>query len=303
MGRLWRVGTAVIAASALSGCAAALIPALAGGAALSRADRAEDPAAPASAAPPARVEVALPGVSERALPPSAAPSAASPATVSGPAMPVSAMARAPLERLPLTTFDPAFARFAAFAKAAAADEDTDTVPLSALLADPVALDGVRAPCLPDQAPVVVIDLDPADGVFSPVPGATSLPEHAAALADMRAAGIAIAWISAASLMTTGPIRSALEGAGLDPRGQDILALARDPADRKQVLRERLGANACVLAIAGDERADFDERFRYLRDPSVGARLDALIGAGPWFLIRPLFASQSPTLSSTGNPTP
>ena len=288
MRKLWRVGTAVLAASALSGCAAALVPLLAGGAALSGADRADESAAPVSATRPASVEVALPGNGE---PPPAPPAAPAPAPAPAPVpVPVPIPAGTPLAALQLTTFDPAFARFAAFASAAVRGQDPDVLPLSALLADPVALDGARAPCLPDQTPMVVIDLDPAGGVFSPPTTITPLPEHAAALAELRDGGMAIAWISAASLTMTGPIRSALEGAGLDPRGQDLLALASDPSDRKQVLRERLGARACLLAIAGDERADFDERFRYLRNPSAGARLETLIGDGPWFLIRNIFSS-------------
>ncbi|MCU0947045.1 MAG: hypothetical protein MUF47_02160 [Porphyrobacter sp.] len=288
MRKLWRVGTAVLAASALSGCAAALVPLLAGGAALSGADRADESAAPVSATQTASVKVALPGNGE---PPPAPPAAPVPEPAPLPLpVPVPIAADTPLAALQLTTFDPAFSRFAAFASAAVRGQDPDVLPLSALLADPVALDGARARCLSDQTPVVVIDLDPADSVFTPPITITPLPEHAAALAELRDAGITIAWISAASLTTTGPIRSALEGAGLDPRGQDLLALASVPSDRKQVLRERLGAKACLLAIAGDERADFDERFRYLRNPSAGARLETLIGDGPWFLIRNIFSS-------------
>ncbi|NJK31325.1 MAG: hypothetical protein HC927_02305 [Deltaproteobacteria bacterium] len=51
--------------------------------------------------------------------------------------------------------------------------------------------------------------------------------------------------------------------------------------------ENLAATACIIAIAGDERADFDERYRYLRNPRAGAQLDLLIDDG-WFLIEPIF---------------
>lgn len=215
--------------------------------------------------------------------------------------PASAAPSLPLAALQLTTFDPAFAEFARIAGAAAPTVKAATPAkpvLSALLADPVALDGARAACQPDAQPAVVIDLDPADSRFAPPPSPSALPEHAAALAAMRDAGIAVAWISQSPITQTGAIRTALEQAGLDPRGQDILVLAANPDDRKQVLREALANNACILAIAGDERADFDERFRYLRNPAAGAGLEKLIG-DTWFIVRNIF----PAPSSTGRNTP
>jgi hypothetical protein len=147
--------------------------------------------------------------------------------------------------------------------------------------------------------VVLIDLDPAGRAFAAPASLPALPEHIAALARLRAAKITIAWISQSPITETGAIRSALEGAGLDPRGQDVLVLAREPGGRKQALREALAETSCILAIGGDERTDFDERFRYLRDPAAGARLELLIGEGPWFLIRNIFSSTP----STGTPTP
>jgi hypothetical protein len=201
--------------------------------------------------------------------------------------------------LQLTSFDPAFARLADFALGAVRAPVDGEPPLSALLADPVELDGGRRPCVADQAPVVVIDLDPASAAFAAPASAATLPEHAAALAAMRTAGITIAWVSRSAIIQTGAIRSALDTAGLDPRGQDVLMLASSPEDRKQALLEALAGNACILAIAGDERADFDERFRYLRDPAAGGQLENLIGEGPWFLIRNIF----PSNPSTGTPAP
>lgn len=306
--RVWRIAAAMLAASALSGCAVALIPVLAGGALATSSQSDGDDNAPATdAGRMAQVDVALPGISE---PPPAAPVAAPPPPVVAPAVePVAApppsapgnasVATAPLAMLQLTSFDPAFARFADFALGAARAPVAGEPPLSALLADPVELDGRRRPCLADQAPVVVVDLDPASAAFAAPATAAALPEHAAALAAMRAAGITIAWISRSAIIQTGAIRSALDAAGLDPRGQDVLMLASSPQDRKQALLEALAGNACILAIAGDERTDFDERFRYLRDPAAGAQLENLIGEGPWFLIRNIF----PSNPSTGTPAP
>jgi predicted secreted acid phosphatase len=115
---------------------------------------------------------------------------------------------------------------------------------------------------------------------------------------LRNKGIAIMWITDSPAPQTGAIRSVLEQAGLDPRGQDVLVLAGPPDSRKQVLRQALAASSCIIAIAGDERSDFDERFRYLRNPAEGARLDLLIGSA-WFLIRNIF----PPPPSTGSSNP
>lgn len=312
--KYWRIAAAMLAASTLSGCAVALIPVLAGGAiATSSGGNRDDDAATAEPARTAKVDVALPGTSDPApvavpvTPPAAPAPAPLPAPVIAAALPPPPqpapasppVITAPLAMLQLTSFDPAFARFADFALGAVRAPASDDLRLSALLADLVELDGSRRPCLADQASVVVIDLDPAGAPFAAPASVAALPEHAAALAAMREAGITIAWISRSAIIQTGAIRSALDTAGLDPRGQDVLMLATSPEDRKQALLEGLAGNACILAIAGDERPDFDERFRYLRNPAAGARLETLIGEGPWFLIRNIF----PSNPSTGTPAP
>ena len=100
----------------------------------------------------------------------------------------------------------------------------------------------------------------------------------------------IAWLSDFSVNQSGALRTALEQSGLDPRGEDIISLRRDGDDRKQLRKENLAGITCIIAIAGDERADFDERYKYLRNPEAGAELEPLIGDG-WFLIEPVFPSQ------------
>ena len=49
------------------------------------------------------------------------------------------------------------------------------------------------------------------------------------------------------------------------------------------MREQAAQTACLVAIAGDERRDFDELFGYLRDPTMATHFDSLLGAG-WFLV-------------------
>ncbi len=281
----------ILAAMAtLNACALALVPVVADGVMVAASSDTDDEPATAAAG---------------AARPAGREPAASPVQALAPSLPASLPVSGPLASLQLTSFDPDFALMAqrtldlVAAHKAAAANDPETGPMSALLIAPVALDGVRKPCLTEQSPAVVIDLDPEGATFVPPTGPTPLPEYAAALASLREAGIIIGWISQNSISATGAVRNALEQSGLDPRGQDVLLLIAQDDQRKQSLRESFAGSASIVAIAGDERADFDERFRYLRDPSVGAKLETLIGEGPWFLIRNIF----PSTSSTGTPTP
>ena len=83
------------------------------------------------------------------------------------------------------------------------------------------------------------------------------------------------------------MRRALRASGLDPAGRDELVLMRYPEERKQTRREDFAKQYCLVAIAGDDRADFDELFEYLKNPTAAGPLDALFGKG-WFVIpRPL----------------
>ncbi len=113
-----------------------------------------------------------------------------------------------------------------------------------------------------------------------------LPGLALGLAVLREAGVEIAWMSELSTTQSGTLRTALEQSGLDPRGQDIISLKRDDGDAKAQRLASLAAITCIVAIAGDERPDFDMRYKYLRTPEAGAALDTVIGDG-WFLIEPL----------------
>lgn len=171
-----------------------------------------------------------------------------------------------------------------YAVGIAMDRSSQAVPQSALLADPAALDGERLGCESD-APAVLIDLDPAQAVFDP--GLRLAPQ--ARLADdlsyLRASGVAIAWLSAGSSAAEYAIRRSLEASGLDPEGEDRILLIRSDSDRKQARRREYAGFQCLLAIAGDEPADFDELYTYLKNPADAAALDALFGAG-WFLAPP-----------------
>lgn len=180
-----------------------------------------------------------------------------------------------------------FAQFVRYGRGVAAVSARAEGPLSAMLSDPIALDGQRKRCAAGEQPVAVIDLDPAGGLFAPPDDPERDVRRALGLAVLREAGVKIAWLSDLPVAQIGAVRNALEFAGLDPRGEDIVSLRRDPDDRKQARKETLAATSCIIAIAGDTKPDFDERFQYLKNPAAGAALETAIGDG-WFLIEPIF---------------
>lgn len=168
---------------------------------------------------------------------------------------------------------------------------------SALLADPSKLDAQRLPCRPNK-PAVLIDLDEKGGIFDPNSLAATYDGDAHGhLSRLRESGIAIGWISALTAEHAGAVRGALQISGLDVKGEDDLVLFRYSNDRKQTRRAEFGANYCLIAIAGDERADFDELYKYLTRPDAAIALEELIGSG-WFLLQ-----DGPTATDAATPNP
>jgi hypothetical protein len=178
----------------------------------------------------------------------------------------------------------AFADFTAFARKQAAIPAAGAERYSALLADSAVLKPATRECSIHPS-AVLIDIDPAGGALDTARPLTADPALAAELAQMRREGIEIGWVSSRTADRAGAIRKALANAGLDPDGRDQLVLLRFAEERKQTRREDFAKAHCVLAIAGDERADFDELFAYLRDPDAPTPLDTLIGKR-WFLVPP-----------------
>lgn len=260
----------LLAAPATSGCVAAAVavPFVAGGA-MATSDRInERRAAPAqSSAPIANV---------------------SPTGETNPAAPRSDTLRIssiePSTVLPAPTSEPTSRSgfLAPMVSYATSSLEGDDPALSAVLSNPSSLDGKRVACKGD-APAILIDLDPDDDAFSGVGDLESWPEIAGDLAAIRRQDITIAWISSNSAANADIVRDALTKSGLDPAGEDQLLLMRYPADRKQTRRAELAAESCLIAIVGQERADFDELYRYLKNPDAALRLEQLIGDG-WFLL-------------------
>jgi hypothetical protein len=288
-----------LAAPGLSGCVAVAIPALAGagmvGTGIDGKDAGRPKVAKATAPDPAPVAAPLqpapsPAMTGQVPPP--APVPAPTIIAQGPVSTANANAAAvpmvayPDPARPLAPEQANFARFVRYSQASAVIARSGTELASALLSDPVAVDGKRRSCVAGEQLVAVIDLDPAGGLFNPPANPGQLAGLAFGLAVLRDAGIEIAWLSDLPINQSGAVRASLEKAGLDPRGQDIISLRRSEEDRKQQRRENLAGLACIVAIVGDERPDFDERFKYLRNPEAGAGLEPLIGDG-WFLLPPL----------------
>jgi len=271
-----------LTALSLSGCVAAAIPIVAGGAIVRTSTDGEDAITNAQLAnsadvkPSTKAEVApTKDIETRAITPT--PVEASESVGVAPVAPVTPMPGA---------FD-AFIRYAAAAKLAVG------TPLSAVLRDPVALDGKRASCTSEKT-AVMLDLDMGGTSYSPGMKLYADPDLMLGLGELRAQGIQVAWLSSAPAAYAGDLRMALRSSGLDALGRDPLLLMRKPDDRKQTRRKEFAAETCLIAIAGDQRPDFDERYKYLRNPDDAAGLDVLIGNG-WFL------APSPIISSSISP--
>ena len=155
-------------------------------------------------------------------------------------------------------------------------------PQSAILADPTKLEPARAPCR-TELPAVLVDLDPEGGMVSLSSLEKADPALVATLADLRARGVAVAWMTDRTPEEAGLVRARLRESGLDTAGRDPLFVQRYPGERKQARRSALGETHCVIAILGDARADFDDLYDYIRDPAVALPLEELYDNG-WFLI-------------------
>lgn len=163
--------------------------------------------------------------------------------------------------------------------------------LGALLSRPGELSAQRRECRA-TANGVFIDLDPGRGSFDPLAPGRAETGLVRALAALRSQGVAVVWFSRLGENFADAVRAALTASGLDPEGHDRIVLMRDIGERKQTRRAAIADTLCPVALVGDERADFDELFLYLRSPDAAAPLDALIGRG-WFLLSP-FAPPPPT---------
>ncbi|WP_375290068.1 hypothetical protein [Qipengyuania sp.] len=162
---------------------------------------------------------------------------------------------------------------------------------SAILADGADMSLSRTACKPGS-PAVFIDLDPGRASFDPLSRSRAAPGLVQTLADLREAGVEIVWFSRLSDNFAAPVQAALAQSGLDSAGGDRVVLMRNLDERKQTRRDELAAEMCPIAMLGDERADFDELFLYLKQPQAAIALEPMIGQG-WFLTSPIEPDLAP----------
>ena len=252
-----------------SGCIAAVVPLAAGAALVKRHSEIEEGAAkPAPvAAASARSDLRVVPTALTALPPPDAPPAAT---------------------------NRAISPFRAYALAQADIAGGADKRMSAIVPAASTLRPSRVPCgaLP---PAVFLDLDPGRGAFDPLAPGQADAALGAALGELRGRGVKVVWFSRLGASFAPAVREALVRGGLDPPGADELVLMRDIGERKQSLRDAIARRVCPVAIVGDERADFDELYLYLKDPDAAVGLDDMIDKG-WFLASPFL---DPAGASTG----
>ena len=241
----------------LQGCAAALLPIAAAGAlsktqvdAAERARNAED---------------ALGGEIPEALPEAPAEPQATQAIVTVGDEPPSVSA------LPLSaeSFLNPYAAFVSYALERQGERTAGKDVRGAVLVENVSLTDPKMMSCGSKPMAVIIDTDR---------GASSAPVQAGLgeqLGRLRAADIRIAWIGDGD-------QNRMETALTPLLADDDLVLPmRADKLRKQERRWKLAKDYCVIAVAGDIRADFDELYDYLRVPDYAIRLDAFWKRG-WF---------------------
>lgn len=123
-------------------------------------------------------------------------------------------------------------------------------------------------------------------VDTPVRAAAGLAEG---LNELRRRDVAVIWMTSQPVDRLTTLSTLLQLNGLNPAGRDAIVLTRTSGERKQERRTQTAASHCILAIAGDRKADFDELYDYLRNPDSPTDSDRMIGAG-WFLAPPPLAA-------------
>lgn len=273
-----------LAASQLGGCvaAAALVPLAAGGSVVKasadgkKPERKVEPVVtvgPDSAAPTSTVPMvpqqaeAQPAVAPQIVP------VADDAPLSTPAAEVDAL--------------DGYGAMADFVLAQAGAAKSGKARRSALL-DQRSLSGLpRMMSCGNQRGALVIDLDPGDKPFDLNDPPSPAPGLAERLRAIRGTGTAVVWIASLPESRSKELATVLQATGLDPLGIDPFLLMRPRETRKQQVLNRAAEDWCVLAIAGDRKADFDEVFDYLRNPDgpVALALEQHLGTG-WFVVPP-----------------
>jgi hypothetical protein len=286
-----------LAAFALQGCAAALVPVAAGGVLIkTRVDAAKRTRKAEASMEDAPKPVVIVGNGSNGSAqgdPITAPNIDAPVVE----QPADDLAALPIPEIPgmpkqvnsvqVSLSEHPYRDFARYALAAADKREAAISIRSAVLTQQVSLaDPKTIPC--DYKPLAVIfDLDTKAARIDPeqAPKAT-LAEMTDAL---RQRGIKLIWLTdknqSALPEFLGPLRS-----GQIPaiKSDDLISYGANKGKRKQERRWKLAQDYCIIAVAGDAKSDFDELYDYLRNPEYAIRLDAFWDRG-WFVLPPPLA--------------
>jgi hypothetical protein len=175
-----------------------------------------------------------------------------------------------------------FLNFSQYALAQAQRRDQGLGVQSAVLVEKVSLAAPETVACGAKPLAVIVDLDAA-------PVAAQNDESltrplGSLLEDIRDAGLRLIWISGRAQVevasTLDPLRQ-----GVNPaiKAEDLISLQQKGNLRKQERRWNLAQYYCIVAIAGDEKNDFDELFGYLRNPDYAVGLGKFWNRG-WFVV-------------------
>ena len=196
-----------------------------------------------------------------------------------------------LDRLAQSGIQNAYVPFARYALDQAAKRERGETVRSAVLVEQVSLLHPETIFCGNLPMAVLIDIDIAPGTpteieIEPQNGFGPL------LQILRESGIRVMWTGDMTANDAAPILDILRK-GDDPalRDGDVILL-RDKNARKQEQKWQLAQSNCVIAIAGDAKVDFDELYKYLRDPDYAIRLEAFMGRGWFDVLHPAAAVDS-----------
>ncbi len=202
-----------------------------------------------------------------------------------------------LDRLNTSGITNAYLPFARYAIQAAIKRNSGASIASAVLVDKVSLSNPATISCEGKPLLAILDLDIAPG--TPAELEVEKQSGFATILDaVRDSGIRIAWLADASETELQPVLDLLKSDD-DPvmDGDDLQLFGHSSGYRKQERRWQLARDHCVVAIAGDQRADFDELYQYLKDQDYAIRLEAYIGRRWFELPHPVAAIDSERLQA------
>ena len=151
---------------------------------------------------------------------------------------------------------------------------------SAILIEKVSLALPRTMQCGAKPLAVIIDLDAAERVDANA----EKPELALGdmLSKLREAGVRLIWMSdAGQLKIESLLQPLRQGKNAAIHADDLISLSEAKGMRKQERRWELAKYYCVVAMAGDSKADFDELYDYLLKPEYAISLEKFWNNG-WF---------------------